>query len=653
MKRPVLISTLTILCLPAVTSGKRPPQDALVLDRTIEEVVTEAGFTPTPTQDDTYRPGVVLIPRPGGHDELVPDCVSAEVITKVMSDSQIATTLAVGVHARIAAVGGTAGTSVTRKTTFVDPERRTIPLGQLTPTEVCQTELSHAARLRDLSDAVIVYEVLVARIWSRECKKVDAKGQVVGFAGANTEFASECVVESPAQVPIGYRAEPLLRFLGTERATAATGRPAEGWSLPTGEGLDIDAKLRDQTCRDDAIEAGQRTRAAALAELVAQARDAVSASWASLQPTLERCSQLPMADRKPCIEELKAWIDQADAMSVTLPQAEVPVSTTCGPRRPAFLATAQTVSPPELKEARELLQRLSEPTHRSATEARVAAWKRGPKTSPTPSMVRLEPNGTTFQMGAAPREKHSKRDETSHPVTLQRSFWLATHEVTQSEWKKFQPSWKPYDTIFGSNPVGDKKPIYSISWCEALEYANWLSEQEGLQPAYRNVGQCSTTAGTGVTWDRTANGYRLPTEAEWEYAAKAGAGGPYVGGRSKDNICSHGNIADRSALQIRSYWDVFPCDDKRTGYANVGEFQPNPFGLYDMTGNVWEWVWDAYGPYPAQAQDPIGFEGGQRRVFRGGSHIDTPPKARVARRRSGPATARYLVVGLRLARYAD
>ena len=158
---------------------------------------------------------------------------------------------------------------------------------------------------------------------------------------------------------------------------------------------------------------------------------------------------------------------------------------------------------------------------------------------------------------------------------------------------------KPSDCDYG---CGDKRPVQNINWFDAVEYMNKLSEREGLMPCYRRTGQ-------EVEWDRSCTGYRLPTEAEWEYAARAGTVTAYSFGDDASELGEYAWYSRNAEGQVRE----------------VGTKRANPWGLYDMHGNVWEWVWDWHGPYGAQAAtDPTGPEDGSLRVLRGGSFIVGP-----------------------------
>ena len=259
-------------------------------------------------------------------------------------------------------------------------------------------------------------------------------------------------------------------------------------------------------------------------------------------------------------------------------------------------------------------------------------------------LVAIEPG--EFWMGSPSDEKGRDDDETRHKVRLTRGFALGATEVTQGLYRAVtgrNPSLEEYE---GVSLQGDRKPVQKVSWLDAVAFCNALSEQEGLTPAYR-------IAGDSVTWDRDADGYRLPTEAEWEYAARAGGNQLFAGADSYEDVCGVGNVSDLGATQKFDWSDDWSkqCTDRHHGTADVGSYRANAWGLYDMSGNVWEWAWDWYGDYPSgTVSDPTGPSTGSPRVARGGSWSNNPRCARVAVRLRHAPGYRYYYLGFRLAR---
>jgi formylglycine-generating enzyme required for sulfatase activity len=206
-------------------------------------------------------------------------------------------------------------------------------------------------------------------------------------------------------------------------------------------------------------------------------------------------------------------------------------------------------------------------------------------------------NGGTFMMGSPDSELSRESDEQQHKVTVS-GFYMGKYEVTQ----------KDYQALMGTNPSnikGDNLPVGKVNWYDAIEYCNALSKKEGLTAAY-------TLNGTQVTWNKKAKGYRLPTEAEWEYACRAGTITLFSTGNNI--LTSQGNY-DGNYPYIGNVKETY--QEKTTA---VGSFQPNAWGLYDMHGNVWEWCWDWYGDYTGRSQTgPVGAASGVYRVQRGGS----------------------------------
>ncbi|MDR1352299.1 MAG: SUMF1/EgtB/PvdO family nonheme iron enzyme [Treponema sp.] len=225
--------------------------------------------------------------------------------------------------------------------------------------------------------------------------------------------------------------------------------------------------------------------------------------------------------------------------------------------------------------------------------------------------------GGTFTMGSPASERGRVNDETRHQVTLD-SFYIGTREISQRE----------YAAVMGASPSafkGDTLPVEQVSWFDAVNYCNRRSQNEGLTPAY-------TIRGVRVSRDRRANGYRLPTEAEWEYACRAGTGSLFSSGNS-----------------INSSYAAYAGTESRP----VGQGRPNNWGLYDMHGNVWEWCWDWYGDYTGDQQNPAGPDSGSKRVTRGGGWYNDQAVLRSAYRGSDLPNDRVNNIGFRIVRPAN
>jgi formylglycine-generating enzyme required for sulfatase activity len=243
--------------------------------------------------------------------------------------------------------------------------------------------------------------------------------------------------------------------------------------------------------------------------------------------------------------------------------------------------------------------------------------------------------GGAFTMGSPAQELDRIADEVQHRVTLV-DFYLAKSEVTQRE----------YRALIGNNPgnfQGDNLPVEQVTWFDAVRFCNARSAREGLTPAY-------TINGENVLWNKNANGYRLPTEAEWEYACRAGTATPFnTGNNISDtdaNFMNHyGYNTDASGRVIGGY---------RQKTTPINSFKANPWGLFDMHGNVWEWCWDWYGEYGTAAQtNPQGAASGTLRVNRGGGWNDFPKHIRSAYRAATPPDNASFNIGFRLARNAQ
>lgn len=207
-----------------------------------------------------------------------------------------------------------------------------------------------------------------------------------------------------------------------------------------------------------------------------------------------------------------------------------------------------------------------------------------------------------FTMGSPSSDPLRGGDEREHLVTLSNGFWMARHEVTQAQW----------ESVMEQNPSkfqGASKPVESVSWTDCNAFVEKLNQQNGTH-------------------------FRLPTEAEWEYACRAGSTGNYSFGDEK------GGLGIYATFGLNSGGGTLP----------VGSKQPNAWGLYDMHGSVWEWCADWFNDYPTGAAlNPLGPAHGKNRIIRGGSWHGNPADCRAANRGFRDPEKQEAILGFRLA----
>jgi formylglycine-generating enzyme required for sulfatase activity len=274
-------------------------------------------------------------------------------------------------------------------------------------------------------------------------------------------------------------------------------------------------------------------------------------------------------------------------------------------------------------------------------------------TEPVTGMEFVWVPGGSFMMGSPVGEKDRDDDEGPvHQVQLD-GFWLGKHEVTRGQFGMFVEAtgykteadkeggaWGykggKWDYHQGLNwrqagfAQDDSHPVVCVSWNDARDMAAWLSER-----------------GNGK--------FQLPTEAQWEYACRGGTTTSRFWGENPDEACKYANVADQALQESITDWShkIHNCNDGYIYTAPAGSFRPNPFGLYDMLGNVWEWCADLYSKddySKHQRLTAISMDAGAHRIIRGGGWNSYPRRGRCAHRNNDDASRRHQFLGFRLSR---
>jgi formylglycine-generating enzyme len=284
---------------------------------------------------------------------------------------------------------------------------------------------------------------------------------------------------------------------------------------------------------------------------------------------------------------------------------------------------------------------------------------------PSPSNPRLLTNSIgvklvlvpagEFLMGSPDDDKEAfDWEKPQHRVRITKPFYLGATEVTRGQFRQFvddagyrteaerdgkggygwneeKKTWEQDPKYTWQNPgfeQSDEHPVVNVSWNDAVAFCEWLSRKEGAT-------------------------YRLPTEAEWEYACRAGTTTKYSSGDDPEGLAAVGNVADGTAKAKYPTWTTIAAQDGFIFTAPVGHYNPNAWGLFDMHGNVWEWCSDGYAAdyyKRSPVDDPPGLDGAPDRVFRGGGWYYEPRYARSAHRNRNTPDIRHYSLGFRLAR---
>ncbi|MEQ8483522.1 MAG: SUMF1/EgtB/PvdO family nonheme iron enzyme [Pseudomonadales bacterium] len=413
-------------------------------------------------------------------------------------------------------------------------------------------------------------------------------------------------------------------------------------SEPPGAGITLNGRFQGESPVELAVQSGVRYRVQAFRAGYAPAERSVelpAGADRTVTFDLERLTGTLVVQAQP--EAARLYVDGRDQgpanQTLTLPTRQHRIEV----RLPGYAAYQTDILPRE-GIAQELKVRLL-----TVEEARLAALTPTIRTRVGQELVLLRPGPVT--MGASRREPGRRANETLREVNLTRLFYLGQHEVTNQQYRRFVAAHR--SGKFQDHDLdGDDQPVVNVGWQAAALYCNWLSDLDGLPRFYQQNGD----AIVGV--NPSATGYRLPTEAEWAWAARQ-VDTPaeelrFPWGRNLPPPDRHGNYADRAASNLVGR-TIFGYNDNHIAAAPVGTFAASRIGLFDMAGNVAEWVHDFYEiPDGAPVTDPLGPAAGEYHVIRGSSWMHgTITELRLSFRDYGSDGRQD--VGFRIARFAE
>jgi formylglycine-generating enzyme required for sulfatase activity len=415
-------------------------------------------------------------------------------------------------------------------------------------------------------------------------------------------------------------------------------------SNPSGADVSIGGRYRGRTPLSVPVAPGLPQEI-----LVSKAGYAPATQSVSVASRAERALSLNLT---PVLGEIRVRGEPADAVlyvdgasrgpanqSLSLPAAPHVLEV-----RKAGLETYKTTVTPQAGQPQ-----IVEYALKSAGEAHVAGIAAQRATALGQELVLIK--GGRYTMGSPRREPGRRSSETERVIELKRPFYLSRYQVTNKEFREFRA--EHLSGIFKDETLDlERQPTVRVSWQDAVAFCNWLSDRDKLPPAYERHGDRLELV------DPVTTGYRLPTEAEWEFAARNDgrqATRKYSWGSDLPVPARSGNWADTSAIYLTPVMITGYNDGYRVA-APVGSFPANPLGLYDMGSNVFEWMTDRYSIYVVGpdhvSTDPVGPRAGESYVIRGASWLSGKiPDLRLAARDSASNARPDL--GFRIARYAE
>ncbi len=555
----------------------------------LREALVEQGWQPTPARASPYAVGDLIEIAGDGRifaEKCFPDAtprlgyqVDATLVQRIKGSGKVRLGIAT------TSIDGWQERQVTVAKPFTE-ELDEIDLGAIST--VCRDFLSKPGN----GGWVIVTATLSAEVQEKLCRTIEGNARVpLGEVGAGS--TQTCSSESDGHVPIAFktRSADLASSSGTPivPSPAAASVQVDFASLSP---LRIDAQLREQECERVAAERGASARAARLEAAARDASAKLHSAWMGLRDELLKCTELDHSLRGRCTEVAEEWVSHAKGLTVSIPAGAEPVDTVCGVMRPAFAGESMPVSAADIGEAEHLLSRLRRPASRETGKAGVE-W--------------IQIAGGTFLMG---RESTKPDEAPVHTVSLQ-DFSLSKTEVTVAQYRRCVEA-------------GACTEPWSASRVDKFErHCNWGRKDRDEHPVNCvNHGQAKAFA----EWV----GGRLPTEAEWEYAARSGGKDWNYPWGNQEATCAYA-VMRRKPARDQGEWG---CGEKRTWPVCSKVKGNTSHGICDMAGNVSEWVQDRYKrTYDGVPVDGTAWNGDSDFVvIRGGSWVSVAGGLRATNR---------------------
>ena len=542
------------------------------------------GYTPYLPLDTRIKPGTIFTLEQGVYTIVSSNCVEAEPVENASASVGLRSKLSGGVSAQILGKGAKANLTEELELKFISPYISGYEALDFRPSQECVQRLTDwmTETFHTVSDVFIVREVFFAQV--NGCTKVTGgAGVKVNKIDASASITKACDRFSGSNyVAVGYKSESLTQFLSKETTSAQSSMQPTTY-LPEKlqiEGGDIGALLK-------MLEAQEKMQAQLADEI--NERLAVESA-----PILAKAEKEWIEVQEYTLEEDEAGKLALEGFIKAYSEVNIVVD---GKRMPIEI--------PQLAEALKTLENYVVKLNIDSNEL----------------FDSVLVQGGTYEMGCKGYQCELD-SQPAHLVTLTNSIQVMTTEVTQDL----------YTHVMNSNPsqfsnCGGTCPVENVSWYDAVDFANELNKQLNLEQCYEITGQ-------SVQWPKGYNcqGWRLPTEAEWEYLARASEPTAFAGSNDAQTV---------AVTQDMNLSMPYP----------VGNLYPNAYNLFDLSGNVYEWCWDKIDVYKKTSQrNPMGSNTGQANAIRGGSWSSSILAAKVTTRGKTPPESKGNMLGFRLVR---